>query len=223
MANLDPITRDGFTVTFKIAPDSDYGTPWENEDGHGPVSDWQRSSCMTGYPSKRPGQLVLCTDHGSSRFYDFAAACRIARRDSWGVAPYSLTWERGALSHGLTRCTGIWFDAARNLESFTSDWHDDRNAAIAQIYAMHRATMTPREYAALAARADYDRLSNWCDDRWHYCGVIATVTRAGITLATASLWGIESDSPQSHFAEIAADLTDEALTDAQAAIAALTE
>lgn len=63
--------------------DEHMGPPWEEHDGHGPVSDWTTRD-------KRPGELVLNGDrHGWRRFYDFAEAVRIARRDGWNCAPYT--------------------------------------------------------------------------------------------------------------------------------------
>jgi hypothetical protein len=56
--------------------------PWEENDGHGPVSDWRRLD------SKRPGERVLCTDRSSARFYDFEEAVKIARADGWDAEPY---------------------------------------------------------------------------------------------------------------------------------------
>lgn len=61
-------------VTFER--DDSCGTPWDEEDGHGPVSGWERRD-------KRPGELILCSDNGCHRFYDFQEAVRIARKD-WG-------------------------------------------------------------------------------------------------------------------------------------------
>lgn len=74
----------GKELTFKvqIEHDADHGAPWENEDGHGPVSDWTTRD-------KHPGELVLNTDRGSKRYYDFADACRIALRDGWDAAPHN--------------------------------------------------------------------------------------------------------------------------------------
>jgi hypothetical protein len=68
---------DGFTVRAIICDDRDSGPPWQEEDGHGPVSDWTSRN-------KRPGERTLVQDHGSRRFYDFAEAVKIARRDRWG-------------------------------------------------------------------------------------------------------------------------------------------
>lgn len=68
-----------FCVEFEH--DSDAGAPWENSDSHGIVSNWERRA-------KGPGELILCEDRGSKRFYDFQRSCAIALRDGWDAAPY---------------------------------------------------------------------------------------------------------------------------------------
>lgn len=70
------------TFSVKFERDADSGAPWENSDCHGPVSDWERRD-------KRPGELVLNSGRGGKRFYDFAEACHIARRDGWDAHPYN--------------------------------------------------------------------------------------------------------------------------------------
>ena len=65
-----------FRVTF---PPEDYSeAPWEWEDGHGPVSEWTSRE-------KASGERELCSDRHSRRFYDFAEAVKIAKRDGWGL------------------------------------------------------------------------------------------------------------------------------------------
>lgn len=76
--HTDTIERDGYTFRVEHFHDTDNGAPWENEDGHGPVTGWESRD-------KRPGELVLNSDCGSKRFYDYAEACRIALRDAWGA------------------------------------------------------------------------------------------------------------------------------------------
>lgn len=78
----------GFTVTARVERDDDMGEPWKEHDGHGPVSDWTRRD-------KRPGERVLIEDRGSRRYYDFAEAVKIARRDGWNAEPYSDTETAG--------------------------------------------------------------------------------------------------------------------------------
>lgn len=69
-----------FAVTVKR--DDDHGAPWEESEGHGPVSEWVSRD-------KRPGELVLNTDRGRKRFYDYAEACRIALAEGWDARPYN--------------------------------------------------------------------------------------------------------------------------------------
>lgn len=70
------------TFRVKFERDDDAGYPWENSDGHGAVTGWESRD-------KRPGELVLNTDKGTERFYDFAGACKTALRDGWDAAPYN--------------------------------------------------------------------------------------------------------------------------------------
>lgn len=82
------IGRKGERRTFVIAvvPDSDMGPPWKEHDGHGPVTDWTTRD-------KRPGELVLNEDGNSKRYYDYAAACALARADGWNAPPYDVPGE----------------------------------------------------------------------------------------------------------------------------------
>lgn len=97
-----------FTVFHAYDDTSD--APWECCDGHGPVSDWRSKD------SKAPGEMVLCEDHRKVRFYDFAAAVRLARKDGWDTPPYKTgkPGERAARSamadYILLRgwCQGEW-------------------------------------------------------------------------------------------------------------------
>lgn len=78
---------DGVTFTVQIVPDDTQETPWDREDGHGPVSEW-RNHGYNGYASKEPGERPLCRDRNATRFYNMAEAVRIARRDGWSTAPF---------------------------------------------------------------------------------------------------------------------------------------
>lgn len=71
----------GFSAVIGTPYEGDGGAPWDKEDGHGPVSGWEPRA-------KRPHELVLNDDGHSKRFYDFAEAVRIAKRDGWDTAPY---------------------------------------------------------------------------------------------------------------------------------------
>lgn len=139
---METIEHNGRTYSVTIEPDYYSGAPWDEECGHGPVSDWTTRA-------KEPGELVLAQDRGSFRYYDFAEACRIAMRDGWDAEPYN------------------------------------------------RGQETKGQQAAKAARADFERLRQWCNDQWHYVGVVVTAKCeccGHFSGESASLWGIESDA-----------------------------
>lgn len=125
--------QHGNTYRIEWFYDSDFGAPWENCDGHGPVSEWE---CRR----KRPGELILTQDGRYTRFYDFQAAVKRARREQWGM--------------------GI--SGADFVE---------------------------------AARRDFEYLRRWCNDQWHYCGIVVTLLdeRGDETLISSSLWGVEDE------------------------------
>lgn len=76
----DPVELpQGYSVRVKVERDDHGAAPWEACDGHGPVSDWRAKD------SKRAGERILCEDRGRARFYDFAAAVQLARKDGWGA------------------------------------------------------------------------------------------------------------------------------------------
>ncbi len=159
-------TRESGTMSFRVEwfYDDDSDAPWDREDGHGPVSDWTTRD-------KRPGEMILCSDRRMKRFYDFAEAVKIARRDGWNTAPFN--WpSKGARAHA-------------------------------------------------AALADYDRMRQWCTDQWHYCGIVVTLLDADgePDSVDASLWGIESDSPDYH-EEVIGELITECLSQITATIGA---
>lgn len=154
IADGDTFAFEGFTFKARIQHDQDHGAPWREEDGHGPISDWTTRD-------KAPGELIVSEDRGARRFYDFAAAVRIARADGWNSAPF--TGTRG-------------------------------------------------QRAARAARADFERMRDWCADRWHYIGVIVqAIDEDGAEIGQpASLWGIESDAGE-YLAEVAHELAADCL------------
>lgn len=80
-------SRGKWTYTARIVSDEDMGPPWEEHDGHGPVSEWTTRA-------KRPGERVLNQDGNSRRYYDFQEAVKIAKRDGWGPGSPSAAAER---------------------------------------------------------------------------------------------------------------------------------
>lgn len=75
------VTHKGSKFNVEFAYDAMGSTPWEDCDGHGEVSEWTTRA-------KRAGELVLCSDRSRKRYYDFAGAVKIARREGWDTAPY---------------------------------------------------------------------------------------------------------------------------------------
>jgi len=165
---------EGLQFTATIHRDDDTGEPWKEHDGHGPVSDWTRRD-------KLSGELILNNDGSSKRFYDFAEAVKIAKRDGWGV--------KGG-----------------RLENETSG-----------------------QYAARAAKHDFEVLQAWCNDDWQWCGVAVTVAKNGVQLVDdyeCALWGIEMNYPgldNSYLLEIANEYASEAFEAAKAKLAGLCE
>lgn len=78
----ETIAINGLSFRVEYERDDYAGAPWENCDGHGVVSDWERRN-------KRPGELILNEYRGLRRFYDFQESCRIARADHWDCEPYN--------------------------------------------------------------------------------------------------------------------------------------
>lgn len=105
-------TREHGSLTFRVEwfTDGDCDPPWDREDGHGPVSDWE-------HRSKRPGEMILSSDRGSHRFYNFAESVKLAKRDGWNTAPFD--WPtNGARAHAAALAD---FDYLRR---FCADqWH----------------------------------------------------------------------------------------------------
>lgn len=101
---------DGFTVKAFCEADDSSDAPWERDDGHGPVSEWTTRD-------KRPGERLLNKDHGSKRFYDFAAAVKIARVDSWDTEPY------GVGTAGERAVRAVEADFSRLQAWCSDDWH----------------------------------------------------------------------------------------------------
>lgn len=82
------INHNGRYYAVKIERDDYVGAPWVESDGHGPVSDWTARA-------KLPGERVLATrerfDGTAHRYYDYAKAIGIAKRDGWDAPPYGGT------------------------------------------------------------------------------------------------------------------------------------
>jgi len=72
------ISKSGNKFKVELSYDECCGEPWEENDGHGSVSEWTNRS-------KKSGELILCQDRDMKRYYDFKGAVATARVDGWGA------------------------------------------------------------------------------------------------------------------------------------------
>ena len=79
----------GLKFRYEALPDTCYGPPWKEEDGHGPVSDWERRK-------KRPYERVLKEDRGSYLYYDSRTALETALKEGWGPKDPAMTPRQNA-------------------------------------------------------------------------------------------------------------------------------
>jgi hypothetical protein len=104
------IEIDGTQFNVYVFPDDCHYAPWEECDGHGPVSEWTSRA-------KKPGEIELYYDNGWRYYYDFQEACRIARRDGWGCSFPDETMTKRQIAARAARddydrlrhwCNGDW-------------------------------------------------------------------------------------------------------------------
>lgn len=105
-------SREGFDISFEIIPDDATGAPWEENDGHGDVSEWTTRA-------KRPGELVLCSDRGKRRFYDFAGLVAKALAEGWDAIPYN----DGQETKGQQAAKAARADFERLRAWCNDEWH----------------------------------------------------------------------------------------------------
>jgi hypothetical protein len=71
----ETIEHNGHSFRVEYLTDNTQETPWEWSDGHGTVSEWTSRD-------KKPGELVLCSDCSSTRYYDMQGAIKTAK-EGW--------------------------------------------------------------------------------------------------------------------------------------------
>jgi hypothetical protein len=65
------------------------------------------------------------------------------------------------------------------------------------------------------AKQDIRRIADYNKGHWCMTGVIVSLFLDGVEISHSSLWGIESDSDESHFTEVEQELIAECLSDAK--------
>lgn len=195
------IEKEGYVFKVFLVDDCDNGEPWNNCDGHGPVSNWTTRD-------KHPGEWVISSDHGTKRYYDAAEANRIAKRDGWGLNDEAMAELTKRVNLVRTKVPGAQPGYHRVVLEFLpgDQWREP----------------TKGEIRAEAVRRDYEFLRGWCQDQWHYIGVCVmylgkaeddpdTDVRLDYS-ESKDLWGIESCSDD-YIEEVAHEHIDEFLAE----------
>lgn len=111
--------------------DGDQDAPWDRECGHGPVSEWTTRA-------KQLGERVLVEDRrGAKRYYDFAEAVRIAKRDGWNAPPLGEGTKGQRAAHAAEAdfnrlrgwCNGDWEYVGIVVSVYRDDEEIDTHAA----------------------------------------------------------------------------------------------
>jgi hypothetical protein len=154
----------GYSVIIELPYDESADAPWEQSDGHGPVSDWTRLD-------KLLGERILCEDRGSKRYYDFRAAVSLAKKDGWDTEPYG-TGTKGDRAHRAAMadfeylrkwCNNEWHylgvciklyhkgeeiasDSLWGVESLGDYWKDVAREMIESAIQAHKAELKERRH-----------------------------------------------------------------------------
>jgi hypothetical protein len=89
-----------------------------------------------------------------------------------------------------------FYHVADTLEIARRDGWGISDADRAALVARLGRDPTQREITAAAVDADFDRMRQWCNDEWHWCGVVVELLDVDgePTGDLESVWGIESDA-----------------------------
>jgi len=104
----------GNKFKMELAYDDIGGTPWEWCDGHGEVSKWTTRD-------KRPGEVVLCFDGRSKRYYDMQGAVKLARREWVSKDPENTLGQNAVkaaqadFAHLKAWCNNDWWYACLHV------------------------------------------------------------------------------------------------------------
>lgn len=90
--DLESFELFGLRFTSQLQRDEDHEPPWESSDGHGVVTDWMDT--LDRDEADAQNLRPLSSDHGRTRYYDFAASIRIALKDKWGLGDEEMAKQR---------------------------------------------------------------------------------------------------------------------------------
>lgn len=106
------------TIRIDWFADPDMGPPWEEHDGHGIVSDWERRK-------KGSGERILSSDGGSHRFYDFKETLAKATTEQWGLSEEATDALARKLGHPPTD-REVTVEAVEKDFRYLADWCADK-------------------------------------------------------------------------------------------------
>lgn len=140
---------------------------------------------------------------------------------------FTKTFAQYACTGDAIECVADGFTFTARIErDDCSDKPDERDDGFWPSHDKDAAGyVLPENYEKEMAKAERV-MAAWRKDQWFYCGIVISVSRAGIELdsAAASLWGIECnypDSDNSYLSTVANELLPEAKAAAQALMAKL--
>jgi hypothetical protein len=97
---VDSVTYQKRTIKIEWSYDEFGGKPWDDCD-YGNVTDWLRRD-------KEPSEVIICTDRGSKRFYDFAGAVAKLKKEGCSGAEADLI-TRSEVKRFQDWCNDQWF------------------------------------------------------------------------------------------------------------------
>lgn len=180
----------GHTFRVTIEQDTDMGAPWDEHEGHGPVSDWTSRD-------KRPGEWLLGSDRHSKRYYDAQAAMQIAKRDGWGLNDE----HKAELIERLSRSKVVRRVKEGEKPAYATTslykYHPDQIETVTIPGRDPAKPLTAGEIRAEAVRRDFEYLRGWANDEWTWQGVqVRLVDGDDNELAEYSLWGIDGNDDE---------------------------
>lgn len=103
-----------------------------------------------------------------------------------------------------------YYDFAESVRIAKRDGWGLGNDALAKLESRLGRKATQNEIVAESVERDFEFLRGWCNDEWHYVGVIVTLLddEDEETSESDAIWGIE-DSADEYIAETAQGMADE--------------
>jgi hypothetical protein len=138
--------------------------------------------------------------------------------DTSHLGEFSDEPEEGAVDH---HATGTWLQRSTRGQRYFNPPDYAGSLASAREY-QHLSEEAAKAEADRRALEDYKRLVDYYQGAWNMVGVVVTVSREGVKLGEASMWGIESDSG-TYFNEAVGDLLHDALPEAKRKLKALAD